>query len=258
MTAPGTDRAQSPAARATVVGLVTAVQVFPLKSADAGPARSIRLDAHGVVGDRRYAVAEADGRVLTAAEAPRLREVVAWLGPDGSPRVATSAAAEGLHGQSADHALSALLGREVRLVPVDPGSQREAPVHLVSVQAIEAAARGEHDGDGCACSTSDPRANLVMDLRQAGEREHAWVGRLLRVGPVLLRLHRRPGHCLGIYAEVAVGGQVQAGDLVTLLSEGIDGRAPAGAPAGASSSGAGPAGDARSTGGSAETGATGG
>jgi hypothetical protein len=105
----------------------------------------------------------------------------------------------------------------VRVAPVPSARTLDAPVHLVTRQALDAAARGEHDAADCACSLSEPRANLVVDA--PGEREEAWIGRRLSVGDVVLRVVRRPGHCLGIYAEVDVPGTVRAGDGVAVLED---------------------------------------
>jgi uncharacterized protein YcbX len=184
------------------LGWVEAVQAFPVKSLQAGPLATIELDAAGVVGDRRYAVVTDEG-VLTADAAPRLREAIAVPGPGGEPFLTLPAGVAGL---------SALVGKPARLAPVAAGSTLDAPVHLVSRQALDAAARGEHDAAGCACSLEEPRANLVLDL--PGLREEQLVGRRLAVGSALLRVVRRPNHCLGVYAEVERPGRISSGDPV--------------------------------------------
>jgi uncharacterized protein YcbX len=193
------------------LGTVEAVQAFPVKSLQAGPVVAIELDAAGVVGDRRWAVVTDDG-VLTADAAPRLREIVAVSGDDGAPRVTVPGAAGGVRGEDADRALTSVLGRPVRLAPMAAGSTLDAPVHLVSRQALDAAARGEHDAPDCACSLEEPRANLVLDLPDL--REEQLVGRRLTVGSAVLRVVRRPDHCLGVYAEVERPGRISSGDPV--------------------------------------------
>jgi MOSC domain-containing protein len=191
------------------LGRVEAVQAFPVKSLQAGLVTAIELDEAGVVGDRRWAVVTDDG-VLTADAAPRLREVVAVNGPAGAPVVTVEGAMA--QGADADRALSAAIGRPVRLEPVAAGSTLDAPVHLVSRQALDAAARGEHDAADCACSLQEPRANLVLDL--PGLREEQLVGRRLAVGSAVLRVVRRPNHCLGVYAEVDRPGRIRTEDEV--------------------------------------------
>jgi uncharacterized protein YcbX len=193
------------------LGTVEAVQAFPVKSLQAGPVVAIELDAAGVVGDRRWAVVTDDG-VLTADAAPRLREIVAVSGDGGPPVVTMPGAAGGVRGEDADRALTSVLGRPVRLAPVSAGSTLDAPVHLVSRQALDAAARGEHAAADCACSLEEPRANLVLDLPEL--REEQLVGRRLTVGSAVLRVVRRPNHCLGVYAEVERPGRISSGDPV--------------------------------------------
>jgi uncharacterized protein YcbX len=194
---------------ADVLGRVEAVQAFPVKSLQAGPVTAIELDDAGVVGDRRWAVVTDEG-VLTADAAPRLREIVAVPGAGGEPFVTVPGTADGVRGEDANRALTSVLGRPVRLAPVAAGSTLDAPVHLVSRQALDAAARGEHAAADCACSLEEPRANLVLDL--PGLREEQLVGRRLSIGTAALRVVRRPNHCLGIYAEVERPGRIHVGD----------------------------------------------
>jgi uncharacterized protein len=198
------------------LGTVEAVQAFPVKSLQSRPAASISLDEVGVVGDRRHAVLAGDG-VITVEDAPRLREVIADVGPDGAPLLTVPGGVGVRGGAAADEALTVLLGRPVRVASVRPGSAVDAPVHVVSRQALDAAARGDHDAEDCACSLTDPRANLIVDA--PGAREEQWIGHRLAVGDAVLRVVRRPGHCLGLYAEVERPGTVRPGDPVGLLDE---------------------------------------
>src|SRR3954467_2876125 len=186
------------------LGTVEAVQTFPVDSLQGGRVVAIELDAAGVVGDRRWAVVTDDG-VLTADAAPRLREIVAVSGDGGPPVVTMPGAAGGVRGEDADRALTSVLGRPVRLAPVSAGSTLDAPVHLVSRQALDAAARGEHDAAGSACSLAGPRASPVLGLPGRGGGQ--LIGRRIAVGPAVLRVIRRPGHCLVADAEVERPGR---------------------------------------------------
>jgi hypothetical protein len=197
-----------------VVGRVVVTQAYPVKGAGGSPVDRVVLDADGVVGDRRHAVLTDDGTLLTAEAAPALRRVTA-AHVDGEPLLTVPGTAGDVRGVEADAVLSTLLGRTVRLAPVDPARTLDAPVHLVTRQGLDAAARGEHDAADCACSLAEPRANLVVDA--AGGREEDWIGRWLAVGDAVLRVVRRPGHCLGVYAEVERPGTVGVGDEVRVL-----------------------------------------
>jgi uncharacterized protein YcbX len=200
-----------------IVGRVVVTQAFPVKGAGALPADGIRLDADGVVGDRRHAVVTDAGDLLTADAEPRLRDVLAAPADGGPPLLTVPTGLDGVRGPAADAALSAFLGHPVRVAPVPPARTLDAPVHLVTQQALDAAARGEHDAADCACSLSEPRANLVVEA--TADREEAWIGRRLAVGDAVLRVLRRPGHCLGVYAEVERPGTVRPGDAVVLEAE---------------------------------------
>src|SRR4051794_33834487 len=110
-------------------------------------------------------------------------------------------------------ALTAVLGRPVRLEATSGGTGEVAPVHLVSRGAIERAAGGDVP-EGC--SADDPRANLLLELPGGGD-ERGWVGRTVLIGEVELAVTRTPKHCLGVYAEVRTPGRVHTGDRIELL-----------------------------------------
>ena len=76
-------------------------------------------------------------------------------------------------------------------------------------------ADAEHAEECDSCDISAPRANLVLDLEPSAPGEQDWVGSTVAVGDVQLHVVRRPDHCLGAYADVAVAGTVRVGDPVT-------------------------------------------
>jgi uncharacterized protein YcbX len=178
-------------------GRVAAISVYPVKSLAGRTVPEAVVDTAGLRGDRAYAVVDADtGERVTVKTTPQLRSVVAT----GDTEADTVT-------------LTEVLGRPVRLAPSGAGPQVDAAaVHLVSRQAIDRAAAGDVP-EGC--SADDPRANLLLDLPAADERD--WVGRRLQVGEVVLDVVRTPKHCLGVYAEVRGPGRVADGDAVTLL-----------------------------------------
>jgi uncharacterized protein len=175
-----------------VVGTVGRLSVYPVKSLAGRSVDEARVEAGGLVGDRALVVVDADsGERLTTRSAPRMAEVVAT--GDGEADTIT---------------LSAVLGRPVRLEPAGAAATDVAAVHLVSHAASGDVPEG--------CSADDPRANVLLEL--AGDAdERAWVGRVLRLGDVRLRVTRTPKHCLGVYAEVLAPGRIRSGDPVELL-----------------------------------------
>ena len=183
---------------ATVVG----ISVYPVRGCAGTSVQRADVGPGGLAGDRTHAVVDATGRVLRAKDAPALAGVT----PTGHPGLDTAA-------------VTAAVGVPVRLEPLHGRPDGAAAVHLVSLQALERAAAGDLP---TGCGADDPRANLVLDLRDedftgedpAGGLERAWVGRRLRVGTAVLEVTRLPRHCLGVYAEVARPGTLAVGDEV--------------------------------------------
>jgi uncharacterized protein YcbX len=176
-----------------VVGRVEQIWVYPVRSLAGTAVPAIDLTGHGLTGDRAWTVVGDDDRVIRAKDAPGMAAVPGTGEPDADA-----------------HALGAVLGRAVRVVPTPDDGTGVAPVHLVSRGAIDRAAAGEVP-DGC--SADDPRANLVVTLD--GD-ERTWVGRELRVGEAVLEVTRTPKHCLGVYADVRQAGRISVGDAVLL------------------------------------------
>ncbi|MGN6088795.1 MAG: MOSC N-terminal beta barrel domain-containing protein [Actinomycetes bacterium] len=211
---------------------VSSVWIYPVKSMQGIELPSASVLLTGLAGDRQWSVVDAEtGEPVRAKEAPRLREVTPSLVErDGDWEVALDVpgALPRLTGEAAEAALSAFVGRPVRLqrqLPGEAGYVDVAPVHVVSRQAIEAAVAA---GDSCdACDAADPRANLVLDLppgedplggnadpAAADAVERGWVGGDVAVGQAVLTITKVPKHCLGVYAEVVAPGVVAVDDEV--------------------------------------------
>lgn len=191
----------------TRLARVAELWVFPVKSMAGARLSEAEVSGSGLAGDRSWAVVDDAGAPVTARQEPRLREVVARL-VDGQPALDVPGHPAGLTGTAATEALSAWLGRPVRLEHrPDGGFVDVAPVHLVSTAAIRDAAHAEECD---ACDVAAPRANVVVDLDAGSERE--WVGRQVAAGSSALTVVRQPKHCLGVYAEVSRPGRLRVGD----------------------------------------------
>lgn len=177
------------------MGRVEQIWLYPVRSLAGTAVPAVRLLPTGLAGDRSRTVVDADDAILRPRDAPEMRH----LTPTGD-RDADAAA------------LTAVLGRPVRLVDTPPEPAGVAPVHLVSRGAVVRAAVGDVP-DGC--SADDPRANLLLSLG-GDDDERSWTGRLLRVGDTVLRVTRTPKHCLGVYADVVTPGDIHVGDPVLL------------------------------------------
>jgi uncharacterized protein len=196
------------------VGRLAQVWVFPVKSMAGALLEEAEVVAGGLAGDRSWAVVDDAGRPVTAAEEPRLREVVPRL-TGGELRLDVPGAARGLEPDAAAEALSTWLGRPLRLEHREgTGYVDVAPVHVVSRGSM---ADAEHAEQCDACDIRAPRANLVLDLVGGADvSERDWLGRQVSLGGAVLRMTEHPNHCLGAYAEVASPGQVHVGDEVLL------------------------------------------
>ncbi len=193
-------------------GRVAQVWVFPVKSMSGASVESASVVEGGLAGDRAWAVVDADGATVTAAEEPRLREVTTRL-LDGGLRLDVPGAQPGLGVEAAAEALSSWLGRPLQLEHREgTGYVDVAPVHVVSRGSM---ADAEHAEQCDACDIRAPRANLVLDLDGAADvSERDWLGRTVSLGGAVLRMTEHPNHCLGAYAEVAQAGVVSVGDAV--------------------------------------------
>lgn len=199
----------------TALARVREIWLFPVKSMAGVQVESAAVETGGLVGDRSWAVVDADGVTVTAKSAPQLREVVPHL-VDGQLRLDVPGSAVGLGTDAAGDALSSLLGRPVHLEHRGvAGFVDVAPVHVVSTASMSDAAHAS-DGNACdTCSNVAPRANLVIDLGPDAGSERDWVGRGVSAGGAALHVVRLPSHCLGVYADVTTPGTVRRGDDVT-------------------------------------------
>jgi hypothetical protein len=192
---------------------VVEVRSYPVKSMDAVAAPGAEVGPDGLAGDRTWTVVDSEGKVLTARQAPALREVQAAPGARG-PQLRIPGGPGPVEGRDADAALSTFIGTAAQVRPAEGSAQQVAPIHLVSRQAV-AESIGTTSDDP-ACDIAAPRANITVDLGDdppAG-LERSWVGQEVLLGSAVLRVTQVPQHCLGVYAEVVRPGTVNLGDAV--------------------------------------------
>jgi uncharacterized protein len=198
------------------VARVHQLWVFPVKSMRGTSLSSTAVTLGGLVHDRAWAVVDAAGETVSAAEEPRLRQVAAHAVGAKVVAIDVPGSPVGLIGTDAADALSSWLGRPLRLEHRgDAGFVDVAPVHLVSTFSMT---HGAHAEECDACDIREPRANVVLEFsvldHEAGSTERDWIGRSVNLGAVTLAVVGRPDHCLGVYAEVAIPGRLQVGDEV--------------------------------------------
>ena len=231
------------------VGRVVAILRYPVKSMAAESLASVEVGWNGLAGDRRWAFIrphmERSGFPwLTIRERPELwhyrPRFVDPDRPDASPTVVHTPTLGEL--DVLDPALAAELGPGVRVMKQDRGTFDTAPLSLITTQTIAGLATRV----GMPLSAERFRPNLVVDATGGDEfPEDAWVGAVLRVGGMRMRVDKRDQRCVminvdpettarepavlrtvareraacaGVYGTTVVPGPVSVGDPVHIVS----------------------------------------
>jgi len=230
----------------TVVGRVAALWRYPVKSMAAEELDRAEVSWHGLAGDRRWAFIR-DGQVrsgfpwLTMRERPELARYRPRFAeparPNASPVLVRTPCGGEL--EVADAALAGELGPGVRVIKCDRGVFDTMPLSLLTTQTV--AGLGRLTGTGLTAGRFRP--NLLVDARGRDFPEDEWVGRVLRIGGLRMRVDKRDQRCvvitidpvtlardpailravarqrdarLGVYGSAVEPGQVAAGDPVEL------------------------------------------
>jgi uncharacterized protein YcbX len=230
----------------TVIGRVAALWRYPVKSMAAEELDGAEVSWHGFAGDRRWAFIR-DGQVrsgfpwLTIREKPELAHYRPRFAepdrPDASPTQVRTPLGGDL--DVADPALAAELGPGVRVIKQDRGVFDTMPLSLLSTQTL--AGLGRLVGTDLAAGRFRP--NLLVDAPGRDFPEDAWVGRVLRIGGLRMRVDQRDKRCvmvtidpvtlrrspailrsiarerdtrLGVYGSTVEPGPVAVGDPVEL------------------------------------------
>jgi uncharacterized protein len=228
------------------VGRVAALWRYPVKSMGAERLEEVEVSFRGLAGDRRWAFVRA-GIERSGFPWMTIRErsdmghfrpsFVDPSRPDASRTLVRTPAGAEL--DVVDPALAAELGDGVRVIKQDRGVFDSMPLSLISTQSIAAFAAlvgGELDPQRF-------RPNLLIDTPEGAFGEEAWVGSVLRIGgirmrvdeqdercvilnvdpvtaerdPIVLRtLARERKACIGVYGSTVQPGRVAVGDPVVL------------------------------------------
>jgi uncharacterized protein len=231
----------------TVVGRVVALWRYPVKSMAAEGLADAEASWDGLAGDRRWAFIR-DGQVrsgfpwLTIREhadmaryRPRLAEPDR---PNASPTLVRTPSGGEL--DVADPALAAELGPGARVIKQDRGVFDTMPLSLLTTQTLTAL--GQLTSADLAAGRFRPNFLVEADSGP-GFPEDAWVGRVLRIGDMRMRVDLRDRRCvmvtidpvtlarnpailraiarerdarLGVYASTVEPGRVAVGDPVEL------------------------------------------
>ncbi len=229
------------------VGRLVALWRYPVKSMAAEKLDEVDVSWHGLAGDRRWAfvrdgVPQSGFPWLTLRERPDLRDYrPSPTDPnrpdDGVVLVRTPGGAEL---DVVDPALADELGHGARVIKQNRGVFDTMPLSLITTQTIAslgALVGGELDAQRF-------RPNLLLEA--AGDTpypEDAWVGSLLRIGDLRVRIDRRDQRCVvvnidpvtascepailraiarerqscaGVYGSIVQPGRISVGDPVLL------------------------------------------
>jgi len=189
------------------VGRVEALWRYPVKSMAAESLDEVEVSWHGLAGDRRWAFVR-DGLVrsgfpwLTIRERPELGHYrPSFLDPhrpDASPTIIRTPSGDEF--DVIHPALAAELGAGVRVMKQDRGVFDTMPLALITTQAIAGlAALVDRELD-----VQRFRPNLLIKAADdAAFPEDAWVGSVLRIGDVRIRVDQRDKRCVMVNVDPA-------------------------------------------------------
>jgi uncharacterized protein YcbX len=185
------------------VGRVVGLWRYPVKSMGAEELAEVEVSWHGLAGDRRWAfirsgVAHSGFPWLTLRERPDMSHYrpsfVEAARPDRSKTLVRTPA--GVVFDVADPALAAeLWPLGVQVIKQDRGIFDTFPLSLITTQTM--ARLGERVG--APLDVRRFRPNIVVEAGdEAPFPEDAWVGHVLRLGGLRMRVDKRDGRCVVI------------------------------------------------------------
>jgi len=191
--------------RGREVGRVAALWRYPVKSMAAEALAEADVAWHGVAGDRRWAfiragVPRSGFPWLTIRQRPDLVHYRPSLAdpdrPDRSPTMVRTPSGEVF--DVVDPALAAELGDGVRVIKQDRGVFDALPLSLITTRTVA----GLGTLVGAALDVRRFRPNLVVEAADGTAfPEDAWVGSVLRVGPLRMRVDARDGRCMVVNTD---------------------------------------------------------
>lgn len=230
----------------TVVGRVVGLWRYPVKSMAGEELDDVEVSWHGLAGDRRWAFIR-DGQVrsgfpwLTIREHPEMARYRPRFAEPDRPDASLTLVRTPSGGELdvACPELAAELGTDVRVIKQNRGVFDTMPLSLLSTQTL--AGLGRLAGAGLTAPRFRP--NLLVDAPGSEFPEDGWVGRVLRVGGLRMRVDQRDQRCvmvtidpvtlrrnpavlraiarerdarLGVYGTTVTPGRVAVGDPVEL------------------------------------------
>jgi uncharacterized protein len=183
-----------------LVGRVVGLWRYPVKSMAGEPLAEVEVSWHGVAGDRRWAfirsgVVKSGFPWLTLRECARMNHYrpsfVDAAQPDTSPTLVHTPS--GVVLDVTDPALAAeLYPHGAQVIKQDRGVFDSFPLSLITTQTI--ARLGERVG--CSLDVQRFRPNILIEASEETPfLEDSWVGAVLRIGGLRMRVDKRDGRC---------------------------------------------------------------
>ena len=188
----------------TVVGCVAGLWRYPVKSMAGERLDEVEVSWNGLAGDRRWAFIRGH----------RLRSGFPWLTirdlpelahyrprsaepdrPDASVMLVRAPSGDEL--DVASPALAAGLGRGVRIIKMNRGAFDAMPLSLLTTQTV--ASLGKLVGTDLTVERFRP--NLLVDAPGLDFPEDAFVGRVLRLGGLRMRVDRHDKRCVVVTVD---------------------------------------------------------
>ena len=193
------------------VGRVAALWRYPVKSLAGEALDAADVSWHGVAGDRRWdfirgGMVRSGFPWLTIRERPDLWRYRPRFTepdrPDASPTVVRTPA--GNEFDVVDPALAAEFGSGVHVMKQDRGLFDTAPLALITTQTVA----GVGARVGAVLDVERFRPNVLIDASGAGDfPEDDWVGAVIRIGDVRLRVDQRDRRCVMVNVDPATGAR---------------------------------------------------
>jgi uncharacterized protein YcbX len=195
---------------AVSVGRIARLWRYPVKSMGPEALREIEIGWNGLPGDRRWAFVRGNMERsgfpwLTLRVVPSMAQYIPSFSdpenPDTSPTLVNTPAGERL--DVTDPSLGAALGQSgVRVIRYARGIFDTFPLSLITTQTIT----GLGKAVGEELDVQRFRPNLLVDAaKDEPFQEDGWVGRILRIGGMRMRVDKRDGRCVVITVDPVTG-----------------------------------------------------
>jgi uncharacterized protein YcbX len=190
-----------------VVGSVSALWRYPVKSMAGESLRSVIVGWHGLAGDRRWAFIrpgmERSGFPwLTIRQAPQLWHYQPYFTESGNVEASKTMVKtpDGSELEVADPALASHFGDGVRVMKQYSGVFDVMPLSLLTVQSVEQLSAMA----GLPLTASRFRPNIQIDAPGIGSfPEDGWTGSVLRIGGLRFRVDQRDKRCVMVNIDPA-------------------------------------------------------